>query len=83
MHLYRSVFYAVMFAHTSDGFQRLLVINLTLNQSIYSATEKKLEIIKCNSIFTVNQDSKVWCTLTGAQIVHRELKRYSTVYKIK
>jgi len=21
---------------------------------------------------TVNQDTKVWCTLTGAQIVHRE-----------
>ena len=45
---------------------------------------EKLEIIKCNSHITVNQDTKVWCTLTGARIVHRELMQYNdTVQCIK
>ena len=29
------------------------------------------------NIITVNEDTKVWCTLTGAQIVHRELIQYN------
>ena len=53
------------------------LVNQSINQSIFFGDKEKLVIIKCNSIITVNQDAKVWCTLTGARIVHRELIQYN------